>query len=294
MVRIGVTLLTDLPWSQAAPRWKAVEDLGFDHAWTYDHLIWGGLVGAPWRGATPMLAAAAVVTERIELGTLVSPPNFRHPYQLFRDAQALEDVSDGRFVLGVGAGGDVDSVVLGGEPMTPRQRADRFHELVATLDALRCDDHVDLAGEHFSVVDARTAPGLDRTPLVVAANGPRALRLAARVGDGWVTTGPFRVPLEAWFAGLADSSRRLEEELATAGRDEGYRRFLLLDTTASPELPGGRVSLSSVDFFEELVGRADALGFTDVVTHWPRPEEPYAASEATLERVASEVLPRWR
>ena len=212
-MRIGITLLTDLPWREAAPRWRAAEEMGFDHAWTYDHLVWGGLPDAPWRAAVPVLGAVAATTSRIGLGTLVASPNFRHPYQLFREAQALEDVSDGRLLLGLGTGGDLDSRLLAQPPMTVRERVDRFQEDVDLLVRLRAEDHVDADGRWFSVRDARTLPGLGRTPLLVAGNGPRSVRYAARVGDGWVTTGPSTGSVEEWLDGLAVSSRVLEEEL---------------------------------------------------------------------------------
>ncbi|GAA4115038.1 LLM class flavin-dependent oxidoreductase [Nocardioides fonticola] len=291
-MRFGITLLTDLPWREAAPRWRAAEELGFDHAWTYDHLVWSGLAGAPWRGATPVLAAAAGVTSTIGLGTLVAAPNFRHPYQLFRDAQALDDVADGRFVLGVGAGGDTDSGVLG-TTLSRRERSDRFEEFLRALVALRGGDHVDLDGVHFKAVDARTAPGLDRTPLLVAANGPRAIRLAVELGDAWVTTGPWGVPTQEWLRAVGDAAAQLDDALAAAGR-ASIERHLLLDAVPSPGLPQGRTALVSAAAFEDLVGRAAELGFTDVTCHWPRPDEPYAASEAVLEQVAADVLPRWR
>ena len=66
-------------WSTARDLWRRVEELGFDHAWTYDHLAWRSLRDSTWFGAVPFLAAGAVVTERIRLGTLVASPNFRHP-----------------------------------------------------------------------------------------------------------------------------------------------------------------------------------------------------------------------
>ncbi|MBZ5735618.1 LLM class flavin-dependent oxidoreductase [Nocardioides sp. TRM66260-LWL] len=294
-MRFGITLLTDQPWREAAPRWRAAEELGFDHAWTYDHLIWSGLTGAPWRGATPVLAAAAGVTSSIRLGTLVASPNFRHPYQLFRDAQALEDVSDGRFVLGIGAGGDTDSAVLG-VPRSRKERSDRFEEALRALVRLRDadpDEAVDLAGEHVRTAGARTAPGLPRTPFLVAGDGPRAIRLAVELGDAWVLTGPWGVPLADWWSGVEVAVGRAEEALAATGR-AGLDRHLLLDAAPSGALPEGRTALASVGFFEELVGRASELGFTDVTCHWPRADQPYAADEATLERVAADVLPRWR
>ena len=201
-MRFGIVLLTDQPWSEAAQKWRAAEEMGFDHAWTYDPLVWGGLPDSPWRGALPTLAAAAGVTSTIGLGTLVSAPNLHHPYRLFRDAQALEDVSGGRFRLAVGTGGDRDSRVLGAEDLSVRDRVERFFELVEVLERLRSGDHVTHEGRWFSTDDARTLPGAS-FPLVVAGNGPRSVRFAARHGDAWVTTGPGAAEtLDDWFAGL--------------------------------------------------------------------------------------------
>ncbi len=291
-MRFGITLLTDLPWAEARPRWVAAEQLGFDHAWTYDHLVWGGLPDSPWTTSTPVLGAAAEATSTIGLGTLVASPNFRHPYLLFRDAQALEDLSDGRFLLGVGTGGNLDAQVLALPDLSTGERVERFQELVRTLVALRDGDHVTAQGRWFSTDDARTLPPLRRTPLLVAANGPRSLRFAAATGDGWVTTGPPAETVDGWFAGLAESVAVFDDALATTGRGP-VPRYLLTDS--APRLEGsGRYALTSADLFEEITGRAGALGFTDVITHWPRPDQPYAGTRDVLERVAAEVLPRLR
>ncbi len=299
-MRIGITVLPDLPWTEASRRWRACEELGFDHAWTYDHLVWGGLPDRPWGGATPVLAAAAAVTSTIRLGTLVASPNFRHPYQLFRDAQALEEISGGRFVLGLGAGGNLDAEVLGGPAPALGDRVARFFEMVEVLRRLRSEDHVDHAGRFFATQDARTVGGLARTPYLVAANGPRSVRFAAAAGDGWVTTGPSGpVGLEEWFAGLARSAAQFDEALEAAGRDPGpVWRAVNVDATPHLSGPSGsaptRFALSSVDFFTEMVGRCAELGFTDVITHWPRAQTAYVGSERVLEQVAADVLPRWR
>ncbi|WP_340537826.1 LLM class flavin-dependent oxidoreductase [Nocardioides sp. GXZ039] len=291
-MRFGITLLTDLPWAEAAPRWRAAEEMGFDHAWTYDHLVWGGLPDAPWTTPTPVLGAASQVTSRIGLGTLVSSPNFRHPYLLFRDAQALEDLSAGRFLLGVGTGGNRDSEVLGAEALSVGERVDRFQEFVRLLVALRDGDHVTTTGRWFSLDDARTLPAQRRTPFLVAGNGPRSVRFAAEVGDGWITTGPSAETVDDWLDGLATASARFEDGIAAAGR-ENLPRYLLTD--AAPLLSGtGRFALTSVALFEEIAGRAAELGFTDLITHWPRPDEPYAGSVDVLETVARDVLPRLR
>jgi len=290
-MRFGLTILPEHRWSEAAPMWRRAEELGFDHAWTYDHLVWSGLTDSPWYGTVPTLTAAALVTSTIRLGTFVTSPNYRHPVTFMRDLLALDDISGGRMICGIGAGGDIDSGILGGRPLTPRERFDRLREFTELLDRLLTQDHVSHRGTYFSAVDARTLPGptqQPRIPFVMAANGPRSLRLAVEYGAGWVTTGPRVETLEEWWAALAELSGRAGEALATAGRDPNtLERHLNLDS--SPQF-----ALASVGVFEEMVGRAGQLGFTDVITHWPRPDGPYAGQVSVLEAVAAEVVGRTR
>ncbi|MBM6404490.1 LLM class flavin-dependent oxidoreductase [Phycicoccus sp. CSK15P-2] len=282
-MRHGVVLLTDEPWAEAAPRWRTVEELGFDHAWTYDHLVWGGLPDSPWRSAMPTLAAAAGVTERIGLGTFVSSPNQNHPYTYARDVITLDDLSGGRFLCGVGTGGDLDARLLGSD-LTLRDRVARFHEFVPLLDRLLREDHVDHDGEWFTTRDARTLPGpvRHRVPLLVAANGPRSVRVAGTYGDGWVTYGGRGDTLDAWFGHVAGLVERFDEARTAAGRGAADR-YLSLDS--SP-----RYSLESAGLHAEMSGRAAELGFTDVVCHWPRAEGPYAGDPAVLEEVAGSLV----
>ena len=284
-MRCGLTILPEHRWADAAPMWRAAEEMGFDHAWTYDHLVWAGLPDAPWFGTTPTLTAAATVTGRIGLGTLVSSPNYRHPVTFLRDLLALDDISGGRLICGLGTGGDLDSRILG-EELTVRQRVDRFHEFTALLDRLLREDPVEHAGPYYRAADARTLPGpvqQPRVPFVIAANGPRSLRLAVEYGAGWVTTGGSAETLEQWWVAVGVLARRLDDTLAEAGRDRAsLDRYLLLDS--SPVF-----SLSSADLFEEMAGRASDLGFTDVITHWPRPDGVYAGDVAVLEDVASRL-----
>jgi alkanesulfonate monooxygenase SsuD/methylene tetrahydromethanopterin reductase-like flavin-dependent oxidoreductase (luciferase family) len=287
-VRIGIVILPDERWSVAGRRWRLAEEYGFDHAWTYDHLGWRDLVDGPWFDAVPTLTAAAMVTRRIRLGTFVASPNFRHPVHFARELTALDDISEGRLLLGVGAGGiGFDSAVLGAAELTPRERVDRFAEFLSLLSRLLENDKVDFTGTYYRAVDARSTPGpvqRPRPPLVVAANGPRALRLAAEHGDGWVTTGAPADDEAAWWRSVADVSARFSEAAASAGRTPD--RYLNLDS--SPVF-----SLSSTDAFTDAVGRAAELGFTDVMTHWPRRSSWYAGDEKILESVAP-MLPRLR
>ncbi|MEU8233870.1 LLM class flavin-dependent oxidoreductase [Actinoplanes sp. NPDC048967] len=286
-MRIGIVILPDERWSVAGRRWRLAEEYGFDHAWTYDHLGWRDLVDGPWFDAVPTLTAAAMVTRRIRLGTFVASPNFRHPVHFTREITALDDISQGRLLLGVGAGGTgFDSAVLGAAELSPKERVDRFAEFLELLTRLLDNDKADFTGTYYRAVDARSTPGpvqQPRPPLVVAANGPRALRLAARYGDGWVTTGAQAVDDEAaWWRSVAEVSAKFTD----AAGDRKLDRYLNLDS--SPVL-----SLSSVEAFTDAVGRAAELGFTDVLTHWPRKSSWYAGDERILEAVAP-MLPKLR
>ncbi|OZV80222.1 LLM class flavin-dependent oxidoreductase [Micromonospora echinospora] len=290
-MRIGIVILPDQRWSEAQRRWRQAEEWGFDHAWTYDHLGWRDLVDGPWFDSMSTLTAAALVTSRIRLGTLVASPNFRHPAAFARQVTTLDDISGGRLLLGIGAGGiGFDATVLGGDTLPPRRRADRFGEFTELLDLVLRQDGVTWRGEWFSAVDARNNPGcvqMPRVPFVVAANGPRSMRLAARFGQGWVTTGTGGDDLEGWWKSVATLATRLDATLDEAGRDPGtLDRYLLLD--AAPVF-----SLTSADFFADAVARAARLGFTDVVTHWPRLSSWYAGDENVLSEVA-ENLPELR
>lgn len=288
-MRIGIAILPDQRWSLARERWRRAEEYGFDHGWTFDHLGWRDLVDGPWFDAVPTLTAAAGVTQRMRLGTFVASPNFRHPVHFAREVTALDDISAGRLILGVGAGGiGFDADVLGREPLTPRARVDRFAEFLDLLDALLRTGRVTWRGGWYAAVDARSTPGCvqrPRTPFVVAANGPRSMRLAATYGDGWVTTGAEADDLDGWWCGIAENVRRLEEALAATGRDR-IDRYLSLDSAPV-------YSLGSVDAFTDAVGRAAGLGFTDVVTHWPRESSWFAGDEAILDSVAP-LLPELR
>lgn len=281
-MRHGITILTDLPWAQARPRWEAAEDLGFAHGWTYDHLTWEGLPDSPWAAAMPTLTAAATVTSRLRLATFVATPNFRHPYPFLREIAAVDDISEGRFIAGLGLGGDLDARLLG-EPLPLRERAARYEEFVRLLDRLLREDQVTAEGEWFTVREVRTLPGplRARVPLALAGNGPKAVRLAAELGDAWVTYGGRADTLEQWWVAVAELAERFAAAEAAAGRS-GVGRVLSLDS--SPQF-----SLASADVYEEMTGRAGDLGFTDVVCHWPRGSGPYAGSEAVLDEVADRI-----
>lgn len=290
-MRFGVVILPQYPWPEARRRWRKAEELGFDHAWTYDHLSWRTLVDQPWGATVPLLTAAATATERIRIGTFVTSPNYRHPVPFAKDLAGIDDVAGGRFLLGIGSGGTgFDSYVLGQPELSPRERHERFVEFTRDLDVLlrfEQDGPISFDGPRYRAVDARmvgTPAQSPRMPFVLAANGPKGLRLVAEQGQGWVTTGPDGDGGDAWWSRVAGLSQRLDDALEAAGRDSGdIDRYLSIDS-------GGTYSLGSAGAADDAVGRAAELGFTDVILHWPRPDEPYLGTEEALDAFAERHL----
>ncbi len=278
-MRYGLLLLPEDRWAVAAERWKSAEDLGFDHAWTYDHLSWRQFRDRPWFGAIPTLTAAAAMTSRIRLGTLVASPNFRHPVPFAKELMTLDDISEGRLCLGIGAGGqNFDANVLGHEPWSNLERADRFEEFLRMLDTLLTESSTDYEGRFYQANGARQIPGcvqVPRLPFAVAANGPRGMKLAVELGQTWVMVD-----------GRGDAPeliRRLDEACDHCGRaPEDLDRLALVGFRDSP--------LASFQAFQDTAGRYAELGFTDLVLHWPRTEGVFKGDLTVLDRIASEVL----
>ena len=282
-MRVGVVILPQFDRAETCARWKALEDMGFASGWTYDHLAWRELVDEPWYGTVPTLAAAAFATERLRLGTWVLSPNFRHPVVVAKDLMTLDELSGGRIVAAVGAGGlGWDSAVLGQPPLSPKQLMDRLIEFVTLSDLLLRQPVTSWSGDWFSAVDARMIPGCvqrPRLPLVVASSGPRGIRFAAAAGDGWATHGPPGVTTQdEWWAGLTRQVSVLDEAL------DGHRieRYLSIDG-------GPLLSMRSEDSFVDAAGRAAALGFDEVVAHWPRESLRFVGDPAVLEQVAGQL-----
>lgn len=291
-MRLSTVILPIYRWREGKQIWRRAEELGFHAAYTYDHLSWRSFRDAPWFGAVPTLTAAAVATERLRLGTLVTSPNFRHPVTLAKELMSVDDVSEGRLTVGIGAGGTgFDASALGQEPWSARERADRFGEFVPLLDQLLTQDSTTAQGAHYSAVEARNIPGCvqrPRVPFYVAATGPRGLRVAAEYGQGWVTygdpAGPAEVPAEQAPAVVAAQLEKLRAACAARGRDsDELEKVLLQGSTA--ERP-----LDSLDAFVDWAGTYQRLGITEIVVHWPVPDSVFAADLGVFEKIATDAL----
>jgi len=295
-VRFGVLLLPTDPWPETVLRAQHLEALGYDHLWTYDHLSWRRYRGRPWHSALPWLTGLAGVTDRIRLGPMVASPNLRHPVTLAQDAVTLDQVSAGRFILGVGAGGvGFDATVFGADVLTKRELVARLEEFVALLARLFDEEIVSHDGTYYTVHEALIRPAavqVPRVPLAIAAAGEKALGVVARHGDAWITiidAGDQELTPAAAADRVRTQMRRLDDACVAAGRDPSsvQRIYLVGNTKERP--------LASTAAFDDFVGRYADIGFTDIVFHHPRADDPvWAEPESIVDEIAAEVLPRWQ
>jgi alkanesulfonate monooxygenase SsuD/methylene tetrahydromethanopterin reductase-like flavin-dependent oxidoreductase (luciferase family) len=284
---ISTVILPHERWSEARSTWLRAEELGLHAAYTYDHLSWRTFRDGPWFEAMTTLAAAAVTTKTLRLGTMVTSPNFRHPVLLAKELLTLDDLSDGRLVVGIGSGGTgFDAEALGVPLWGATERTARFEEFTALLDRLLTHDETTYAGIHYSahkVVRHPVPVTSPRPPFVVSALGPKAMAVAAEFGQGWVTIGggsPGTAPTTE--ATVASQLADLEAALAARGRDPLSIGRVLLDGF------GDEPTLVSVDAFVDVAGRYRNHGITELVVHWPIAGTQFATDPDLFERIVTE------
>jgi probable F420-dependent oxidoreductase len=219
-LRVGVQfpeVERDVRWPEIRSMAHAAEETGFDSIWLGDHLLYRG-DGRPERGpwdAWTELAALAAETRRVRLGPLVACAAFHPPGLIARMAATIDEVSGGRFVLGIGAGWNETEFRAIGLPFD--RRAARFEEAFAIVRGLLAGERVTFDGAFHRVEDAVLLPRpARRVPLMVGSTGERILRASLPYVDAWNTwyTG-FRNTAEG-FADLNERVTRLAVEVGRA------------------------------------------------------------------------------
>jgi len=178
----------DVPWPEYASMALAAEEVGFDSIFMGDHLLYRGNTKperGPWEAWT-MLSALAAVTRRVRLGPLVACTAFHPPGLIAKAAAAIQEVSGGRFVLGLGAGWNEEEFRAFGIPFD--HRVDRFEEAFTIIRRLLDAERVTLDGRFHRVDDAVLLPRPPRKPtLMIGSTGPRVLSIALPHVDAWNT-----------------------------------------------------------------------------------------------------------
>ena len=183
---------------------KAAEEVGADSVWVTDHLLGEPYIDGPsyntkfsedWKGyrtgyweCWTLLAAFAAVTERVEIGSLVSNTGFRNPGLLARMADNVDELSKGRVVLGLGAGDYPSEHLFFGYPW--ERRISRFEEALQIIRPLMRGEEVTFDGEFYRTHEAKLVPKGGRPegpPILIGMlmGGPRMSRLVAQYADVW-------------------------------------------------------------------------------------------------------------
>ncbi len=238
-LKVGVQLPEverDVSWDDILDMARAIEDLGYDSLWLGEHLLYrwpDREPRGPWE-AWSLLAALAAVTTRVELGPLVACTNFHNPAILAKRAATIDEISHGRFILGLGAGWNETEFRAFGIPFD--HRVDRFEEAFTIIRTLLREGAIDFEGIWYSARDCELLPRGPRPsgpPLMIGSNGERMLRIAAPHVDSW----------NSWYSdtgnapsGVARLAARVDAACADVGRDPGeVERTVALHV----RLPGG-------------------------------------------------------
>jgi alkanesulfonate monooxygenase SsuD/methylene tetrahydromethanopterin reductase-like flavin-dependent oxidoreductase (luciferase family) len=248
-MKIGLVLPMAEADGPGAGTWPRIRDLallaeagGIDSLWVYDHLVFR-MAGEAEDGiheAWTLLSALAAVTERAELGTIVLGTGFRPPALTAKMAATLDEIANGRLILGLGTGWHEPEYRAFGYPFD--HRAGRFEEALEIIVPLLRGERVTLSGRWHDVEDAvlipappRPARMPGRMPILVAAKGERVLRLTARWADAW-NAAWFGFPDERFAQRRADLVAACEAE----GRDPASIEITAGITIDNEAAAGGR------------------------------------------------------
>ncbi len=277
-----------LGWDELREMAVAAEESGLDSIWAADHLIFrddGTSSGI--HECWTLLTAVAAVTRRVEIGPLVLALPFRNPALLAKMATALDEVSGGRLILGLGCGWHEPEFDAFDFPFD--HRVGRFEEGLAVLLPLLRDGRVTVEGT-WHRADAQLLPPGPRPngpPILIAGKRPRMMRLVARHADQWNA---------AWY-GRRETAGELEQRIGhlreaceAEGRDPGtitltaglFVHFPALPDPSYEDPPANAISGDAEAVGRELAAYGE-LGIEHLIVHlWP----PSAEAARELGRAA--------
>jgi probable F420-dependent oxidoreductase len=275
-MKVGLeVLLAENHWLRRAPRYTEIRDvalraeaMGFDSLWLYDHLLYRDAEGRPhgiWECWT-MLSALAEATEHAEIGSLVACTAFRNPALLAKMAATLDEISGGRFTLGLGAGWNAAEFVAFGLPFD--HRVTRFQEALQIITALAREGRVAFQGTYHSTPGCEILPRGPRPggpPILIGGVGPRMLRLVARYADSW-NGGYVAAPhdLDQLRAALADACTEVGRDPATLAITAELK-VAYPDLAPPPSLFGDRYATGSADEVAATLSSFAEAGFAHLM-----------------------------
>jgi alkanesulfonate monooxygenase SsuD/methylene tetrahydromethanopterin reductase-like flavin-dependent oxidoreductase (luciferase family) len=221
-LKVGIQLPEveyEASWPQVREMAMLAEDVGFDSLWVGDHLQYKrplDVVG-PWE-AWSTLAALAAITSKVELGPLVACTSFHSPPMLAKKAATVDEISNGRLILGLGAGWNEAEYLAYGFPFD--HRVSRFEEAFTIIRTLLVDGRCDFHGTYFDLQDCELLPRGPRhahgegPPLLVGSMGERMLGITlpwVQAWNAWFT----------WFGNSVEGYRPMRDAVDAACRAAG-------------------------------------------------------------------------
>ena len=292
------------------PRWqriaKAVEDLGFAGLYRSDHYTNAGPPDKESLELWVSLTWLASHTERIEFGPMVSPVSFRQPTMTARMAAAVDDLSNGRLSLGLGAGWqEREHHNYSWDLLDVPARFDRFEEGLKIISAmLQSEEPYDLEGEYYQIHEAVLLPRPQRPsgpPILIGGNGPkRTLPLVAKYATEWnavyippETFGERNALLDGLLEGNGRNPSEVRRSMMTGllfGKDDATVQAKLneRDTTFDNVKSRG-IAVGTGNQIVEQLGELEAVGVQRAMLQWIDLDDLDG-----LEAFATSVLPQLR
>jgi alkanesulfonate monooxygenase SsuD/methylene tetrahydromethanopterin reductase-like flavin-dependent oxidoreductase (luciferase family) len=269
-----------MTWEKNVERWQLFEQLGFESAWVCDHLVQPSRPRGPYFEAWSLLAGLAARTQKMRIGVLVTCNTFRHPSVVAKMAITVDHISNGRLEVGLGAGWYEPEHAMFGIPFPEtKELVARFREAVQVLDLLTREDTSSFTGSYYQLSNAPSRPHSlqkPRPPLVLAAFGPRMLKIVAKYADTW---NAFGTPKE-----MRERNQMLDDYCREIGRDpETLDRSLYYWATTADTDPW-----ASKKAFYHLIKPYIEAGVNQFILDQPRDDQL-----RMLEWVAAEVLPQY-
>ena len=274
-------------------RWA--DQHGWYGVWFADHYMVNTFSTEVVRGDVhecwSVLAALAVATEHVRLGPLVSPTSVHHPALLANRAITIDHLSNGRMVLGLGAGWQINEhAAYGIELEPPGKRVDRFVDAIQVIRSLLDHDVTDFAGPVYTMTGAIADPKpvQPHLPLLVGTGSKRMLETTARYADEWNTWGasPLAIPRRAAF----------EQACQRVGRDPhsmhtSVQAVVQITDDGRPPEPAERSITGSAQYVVDQIGELADLGFDEfIVPTWGSGDSLQQALDA-LDRFDTDIRP---
>jgi alkanesulfonate monooxygenase SsuD/methylene tetrahydromethanopterin reductase-like flavin-dependent oxidoreductase (luciferase family) len=226
MIRFCAYQYQHRPLSVLVERWRRAEALGLDVLWNVDTVNEPDQPRTAMFEGTTTLAAMALLTSSIRIGTLVTSLHFRNPVITAKATMTVDHLSGGRLEVALGAGDPSARPEAAGVVVyAPGEQVARFREFAELVDRLLRSESTTVAGRYYRCAEAEMVPGpvqRPRPPVTIAAHGPKMLRIAAELADSWSQWGGYDVVNEQDFFDVTrDRCARFDELCVETRRRSG-------------------------------------------------------------------------